>query len=76
MPARRKRPLRRLLCLSAAVVIIWGYVLPWLSVQPVHRRYRERLEERGIDPAATYYTDLPKDLFLDYLPEYQTPRSH
>ena len=48
-----------LLAVSAAVVAVWGYVLPRVArFEPVARDM-QFLESRGIDPSARYYTDQP-----------------
>lgn len=43
----------------ALIIVIWGVVLPRLATTPTVRNRNLWLEERGIDPAAMYYTDLP-----------------
>jgi hypothetical protein len=44
---------------SAAVVAVWGIVLPRVArIEPVARDM-QFLESRGIDPSARYYTDQP-----------------
>lgn len=59
---------RRFVQLSAWLVVIsvvWLFVLPNLTRRESNRVYLERLKERGIDPSAMYYTELPPELFLD-----------
>jgi hypothetical protein len=54
-----KRRWFRLIAVSAAVVAVWGYVLPRVARwEPVAEDMRF-LESRGIDPSARYYTDQP-----------------
>ena len=49
--------------LAAGAVVasaVWCGLLPWLlSVAPVARHVR-LMEERGVDPAAMYYTELER----------------
>ncbi|TWT82905.1 hypothetical protein CA13_43680 [Planctomycetes bacterium CA13] len=42
-----------------AVAIMWLVVLPGLSKRPAMRERLDWLDERGIDPSAMYYTELP-----------------
>ena len=54
-----KRHWFRLFAASAAVVAVWGFVLPRVArIEPVARDM-QFLESRGIDPSARYYTDQP-----------------
>ncbi len=47
------------LCLGiSALLIVWTVVLPWIGSRPSVRSQIEFLDQRGIDPAALYYTDL------------------
>ena len=57
MSSRRKGWLQ-LAITTGLVLIVWGSVLPWLSRRPFLRHRIDFLDERGIDPAALYYTDL------------------
>lgn len=70
---RRRRPYRQLIAVSFFLAGIWLIVLPWLTDRPHTRRYLERLEASGIDPAAMYYTELPHDLFADSLKRRAKP---
>ncbi len=56
---------RKLIVVSIVLAGIWMIVLPWLSNRPSTRRYIERLDAQGIDPAAMYYTELPPHIFAD-----------
>ena len=42
----------------SAILIVWTLVLPWIGARPSLRSQIEYLHQRGIDPAALYYTDL------------------
>lgn len=55
----------RLIAVWIGLAGVWLIVLPWIADRPSTRDYLERLDSRGIDPAAMYYTELPPDLFLD-----------
>jgi hypothetical protein len=49
-----------------AIVAIWGVVLPYLATTQTVRERNRWLDEKGIDPAAMFYTDLPMmDRVLD-----------
>ena len=51
---------RRLAIGIAAVAAIWGGLLPaLLRISPV-ARHVAAMEERGVDPAAMYYTELDR----------------
>ncbi len=54
-----KRRLCWLLAVSAAVVAVWGYVLPRVARWAPVAEDMRFLESRGIDPSARYYTDQP-----------------
>ncbi|MDM4015476.1 hypothetical protein [Roseiconus lacunae] len=45
--------------IMAMLAIVWLVVLPAYSRQPQMRRHLHWLDERGIDPSAMYYTELP-----------------
>ncbi|MEM9366782.1 MAG: hypothetical protein AAGD07_12370 [Planctomycetota bacterium] len=49
----------------AMLAWVWLVVLPRQSRMPGHRERIERLESLGIDGGATYYTELPDELFAD-----------
>jgi|694.fasta_scaffold109445_2 hypothetical protein len=50
----------RLAAGAAVVIVVWCGLLPrLLSVNPVARHVR-LMEERGVDPAAMYYTELER----------------
>ena len=44
---------------SAAVVVVWGMVLPRVARLGPVAGDMEFLESRGVDPSARYYTDQP-----------------
>ncbi|QDU36597.1 hypothetical protein Mal4_08840 [Maioricimonas rarisocia] len=48
----------RLLAAVAVVALLWLVLLPRLSRLPSVQARSEWLDERGIDPAAMYYTEL------------------
>ena len=55
-----RRAVGRLLVGAAVMVVVWGIVLPrLLAVGPVARHVR-LMEDRGVDPAAMYYTELER----------------
>ncbi|MFM8633365.1 MAG: hypothetical protein ACKOEX_00890 [Planctomycetia bacterium] len=54
------RDVGRLLVGTAAMAVMWGMILPrLLAVGPVARHVR-LMEDRGVDPAAMYYTELER----------------
>lgn len=55
---QRGRGWLRLALGSAAILVLWLAVLPWLANQPPIRRHVEFLERRQIDPSAMFYTEL------------------
>ncbi len=61
----RQHGLRNLLATSLVLAGIWMIILPWLAARPHTRRYIDRLDAQGIDPAAMYYTELPSHIFAD-----------
>lgn len=44
----------------ALIVSVWGFVLPALSRTATIRQRQEWLDANGIDPAAMFYTELPR----------------
>ena len=40
------------------VAIVWLGLLPLVARQPPVRRHIERLDDRGIDPSAMFYTEV------------------
>lgn len=44
----------------AAVAVIWGGLLPAVLRSPAVTRHVARMEERGVNPAAMYYTELDR----------------
>lgn len=63
--SERQRRLAQLSAWLVAIGVVWLLVLPSLSRRESNRVYLERLKQRGIDPSAMYYTELPPELFLD-----------
>lgn len=58
----RRRGAAMLAGFAAAVIVIWGAVLPRIARMPAMRRSIETTERLGINPAAIYYSDLyPRD---------------
>ncbi|MCM2370058.1 hypothetical protein [Aporhodopirellula aestuarii] len=55
----------KLLMVVMLLAAVWLIALPWVAGRPGPRRYLERLDARGIDPAAMYYTELPPEIFAD-----------
>jgi hypothetical protein len=53
-------PAVRLAVGVAAVVAIWGGLLPALLRSPAVMQHVTRMEERGVNPAAMYYTELDR----------------
>jgi hypothetical protein len=48
------------LCLAIfAGFAMWGFVFPRLAARPAMQDKLERLQERGIDPGAMFYSDHP-----------------
>jgi hypothetical protein len=48
----------RLACWTAAVIVVWLVILPWVAVRPDMQRRIEFLEQRRIDPSAMFYTEV------------------
>ncbi|MBC8350660.1 MAG: hypothetical protein H8E66_01655 [Planctomycetes bacterium] len=48
---------QRLSLALAAIVVIWGLVLPRLERMPTVQARIKHLNENGIDPAALFYSD-------------------
>lgn len=57
MPKRRGRAV--LFAVVLAGVLVWGWGLPWLAERPGLRSRIETHRRRGINPSATYYTEMP-----------------
>lgn len=47
-----------LLAISLAMLMIWGWVLPWVGQLSEVRSRIDRSQRLGINPAAIYYTDV------------------
>ncbi len=43
---------------TAAILVLWLAVLPWIAAAPVVQRRIQFLEQRRIDPSAMFYTEL------------------
>lgn len=48
----------KLLAACALLAVVWLRVLPWAARQPALREAIDRNEALGIDPSATYYTEI------------------
>ncbi|MGB8853603.1 MAG: hypothetical protein WCC69_08565 [Pirellulales bacterium] len=59
-PQATRLDMKRLVLGSAAVAAIWGVLLPALLRCPAIARHVARMEERGVNPAAMYYTELDR----------------
>ncbi|MEM0925813.1 MAG: hypothetical protein AAGJ83_07230 [Planctomycetota bacterium] len=46
--------------LLAFIILVWGILLPGLSRTSTIRQRQLWLEDNGIDPAAMFYTELPR----------------
>jgi len=55
----------RLFFVLIVIAVVWLLVLPWVATRPSTRERLRRLDSRGIDPAAMFYTELPPEIFLD-----------
>jgi hypothetical protein len=42
----------------AAIALVWGIALPWLSDRPSIKQRIEHHERQGVDPSAMFYTEL------------------
>lgn len=49
----------KLLLIAAAAAVLWLVILPAIASLPAVQSRIEFNEERGIDPAAMFYTDHP-----------------
>jgi len=58
IPQPALQGVRRLLICCGAIAALWLLVLPWMAARPRMREHLEWLDERRIDPAAMYYTEL------------------
>lgn len=54
----RDHPAARLVLVVALITSVWGVLLPRVAETETVRRRNLWLEEKGIDPAAMFYTDL------------------
>ena len=48
----------RLAIASLGLAVVWLVVLPWLLACGPVARHVARMEDRGVNPAAMYYTEL------------------
>ena len=48
----------KLIASCAIICVVWLVLLPILSTQPTTAARIERLESKGIDPSAMFYTDV------------------
>ena len=49
----------QLACVVLCVVALWGFVFPAIAETDFQRDRQRRIEERGLDPMALFYTDHP-----------------
>jgi hypothetical protein len=70
-PQAARLDLKRLVLGFAAVAAIWGGLLPALLRCPAIARHVATMEERGVNPAAMYYTELDR---LPLRPDWVTRR--
>lgn len=42
---------------AAALATLWLVVMPWLAERTGARDHVQRMETRGLDPSALFYTD-------------------
>ncbi|MEW4531284.1 hypothetical protein [Maioricimonas sp. JC845] len=54
----RRTGVIRLVLVMGVVTLVWLVVLPRVALVPAVQSRNEWLDERGIDPAAMYYTEL------------------
>jgi hypothetical protein len=54
-----RRPALTLLSAVLIVVGVWGFVLPRIAELPVMQEMIERLDRKGIDSGAFFYSDHP-----------------
>jgi hypothetical protein len=50
----------RLTLVVACIALVWGAVLPWIGRTGLVEGHVARMEERGVNPAAMYYTELER----------------
>jgi 4-amino-4-deoxy-L-arabinose transferase-like glycosyltransferase len=50
----------RLVMAIVGVAVVWLVVLPWLLACGPVARHVTRMEDRGVNPAAMYYTELER----------------
>ncbi len=53
------RGTKKLALAVLVIAITWGIILPRLAETETVQERNRWLDQRGIDPAATFYTDLP-----------------
>jgi hypothetical protein len=67
-PPRFLKSIASLLASSLVIVLVWGWLLPWVSHYQSVKQRLEFLDARGIDPSAMFYTELDAmDEILDRL---------
>ena len=59
LPAQQQSKWLRLATAVLLVIAIWGYLLPKLTHTQTVRDREQFLEQHQINPAATFYTELP-----------------
>lgn len=50
----------RLALLAACIALVWGAVLPWIGRTAAVESHVSRMEDRDVNPAAMYYTELER----------------
>ena len=72
---QRARGVLSLCLVLILVVACWGYILPQIAALPSMQQKFERLEDKGIDPNAFFYSDHPR-AFEEYGSNPTRPDSH
>lgn len=52
------RGIRSLAGCAIVIAYLWLVVLPWVAERPKMKNHIDWLDQKGIDPAAMYYTEL------------------
>jgi hypothetical protein len=58
LTSRKSHGVFALSAFVAAVLSVWGWVLPMIGNAPTIRRSIDNAERMGINPAAVFYTDV------------------
>ncbi len=65
------RGMARFVVAIVGLAIVWLVVLPWMLASGPVARHVTRMEDRGVNPAAMYYTELER---LPLRPEWLEQR--